>query len=217
SNRADGKSNLMLADGGGLYLQVTAEKDGTINRSWIFRFATGKTKISKNGFSHNIERQMGLGSFPTISLTEAREKALNARKLRDQGLDPIEVRDKERSARALEIARAMSFDQCAMAYLAAHRAGWRSVRHSEQWSHSLKTYVTPIFGHLPVQEIDTALVVKIVEPLWTTKPETASRVRGRIEAVLDWAAARGHRPGQNPPPWPGPLPKPPPPPPQPPP
>jgi integrase len=200
-NRADGKSTLMLADGGGLYLQVTAEKDGTINRSWIYRFATGKTKISRNGFSHNVERQMGLGSFPTISLADAREKALKARKLRDRGLHPIEVRDKERSALALEAARAISFDQCATAYLAAHRSGWRSIRHSEQWSHSLKRYVSPILGHLPVQAIDTALVIKTVEPLWTTKTETANRVRGRIEAVLDWAAARGYRQGENPARW----------------
>src|SRR5262249_34603927 len=93
------------------------------------------------------------------------------------------------------------FDQCKEAYLAAHRAGWRSVRHSEQWSRSLKTYVTPVLGRLPVQEIDTALVVKTIEPLWTTKPETASRIRGRIEAILDWATVRGYRQGDNPARW----------------
>ena len=137
----------MLADGGGLYLQIVAESDGTINRSWIFRFATGKTKTSKNGKVHNIERQMGLGSLDTISLAEAREKALKCRKLRHQGIDPIEARRADRANAALEAARVMTFDQCRDAFVAAKQAGWRNVKHASQWRNTLTTYVTPVFGN----------------------------------------------------------------------
>ena len=97
----------------------------------------------------------------------------------------------------------MSFDQCAGAYIAAHRAGWRNARHAEQWKKTIATFVSPTIGTLPVQAIDTALVMKVLEPIWTAKPETASRLRGRIEAVLDWAKARGFRAGENPARWKG--------------
>ena len=142
SKRKDGRDVRMLADGGGLYLQIVAESDGTINRSWIFRFATGKTKTSKNGKVHNIERQMGLGSLDTISLADAREKALKCRKLRDQGIDPIEARRAERANAALEAARVMTFDQCRDAFVAAKQAGWRNVKHASQWRNTLTTYVS---------------------------------------------------------------------------
>ena len=95
----------------------------------------------------------------------------------------------------------MTFDQCADAYLAAHRAGWRNAKHAAQWSSTLATYVSPIFGNLPVQAIDVALVTKALEPIWTAKPETASRMRGRIESILDWAKVRGYRDGENPARW----------------
>jgi integrase len=196
--RKDGRDVRMLADGGGLYLQIVAESDGTINRSWIFRFATGKTKTSKNGKVHNIERQMGLGSLDTISLAEAREKALKCRKLRDQGIDPIEARRAERANAALEASRVMTFDQCRDAFVAAKQAGWRNVKHASQWRNTLTTYVTPVFGKVSVGAIDTALVTTVLQPLWTRKPETARRVRGRIEAILDWAKACGYRDGENP-------------------
>jgi len=196
--RKDGRAVRMLADGGGLYLQIVAESDGTINRSWIFRFATGNTKTSKNGKVHNVERQMGLGSLDTISLAGAREKALKCRKLRDEGIDPIEARRAERASVALEAARVMTFDQCRDAFIAAKQAGWRNVKHASQWRNTLTTYVTPVFGKVSVGAIDTALVTKALQPLWTRKPETARRVRGRIEAILDWAKACGYRDGENP-------------------
>src|SRR5262249_23573555 len=196
--RKDGRAVRMLADGGGLYLQIVAESDGTINRSWIFRFATGNTKTSKNGKVHNIERQMGLGSLDTISLAEAREKALKCRKLRDEGIDPIEARRADQAKAALEVARVMPCDQCRDAFIAAKQAGWRNVKHASLWRNTLTTYVTPVFGKVSVEAIDTALVTKVLQPLWTTKPETARRVRGRIEAILDWAKACGYRDGENP-------------------
>ena len=95
----------------------------------------------------------------------------------------------------------MTFQQCAEGYITAHRAGWRNGKHRDQWSNTLATYVNPVFGSLPVQNIDTALVMKAIEPIWSEKPETASRVRGRIEAILDWATARGFRVGENPARW----------------
>jgi integrase len=195
------KDTGMYADGGGLYLQVKAGGDGRINKSWLFRYAIPETAISANGIERQKERQMGLGSLDTISLAEAREAAVHCRKLRFQGIDPIAARKAERTKAALEAARAMTFDQCRDAYIAAHRAGWRNVKHASQWTTTLTTYATPVFGKLPVAAIDTALVMKVVEPLWAVKCETASRVRGRIELILDWATVRGFRQGDNPARW----------------
>lgn len=180
----------MLCDGGGLNLQVSAGADGTIRKSWLYRFA-----------ADGRERQMGLGSLANVSLAEARERAADARRLREQGIDPIAQRDAQRAAQCLATAKAMTFDQCAEAYIAAHRAGWRNAKHAAQWRNTIATYVSPLLGKLPVQAVDVPLVMKSLEPIWTTKPETASRVRGRIEAVLDWAKVRAYRRGENPARW----------------
>ena len=101
----------------------------------------------------------------------------------------------------MEIARAITFDECAEAFIAAHSAAWRNQKHVAQWKATLRTYVSPVFGSLPVQAVDVALVMKVLEPIWTTKPETAARIRGRIESVLNWAKARGYRAGENPAQW----------------
>jgi integrase len=175
-------------DGGGLLLQVS--KWGT--KAWLFRY-------ERNG----RERQMGLGPLHTISLAEARELATEKRKLLLRGLDPIDERNTERTARRLEVAKAMTFDQCAAAYIADNKVAWRNPKHRQQWVNTLKSYVTPVMGALPVQAIDTALVTKVLQPIWTAKPETASRVRGRIETVLNWAKAHGFRDGDNPARWKG--------------
>jgi integrase len=180
----------MHCDGGGLYLQVTTSVGGGVHRSWLYRFAL-------NG----RERQMGLGSLDNVSLAEARAKAADARKLTAEATDPIERRDAQRAAAVLAVAKAMTFDECAAAYIASHRAGWRAVKSYKQWKSTLSTYAGPILGKLPVQAIDTALIMRVIEPLWTRIPETAGRVRGRIEAVLDWASARGYRRGENPARW----------------
>src|SRR5215216_810241 len=162
----------MYADGGGLYLQVVSPAA----KSWVFRYAvTGR------------ERYMGLGSVNTISLQEARDAALACRKLRHAGVDPIEHRDAERARARVDAARVMTFDECAAAYIAAHEPSWNNPKHRQQWRNTLKDYASPVFGRLPVQAIDTGLVMKAIEPHWTDKPETAGRLRGRIEAVLDWA------------------------------
>jgi integrase len=173
-------------DGGGLFLQVS--KYGS--KSWVFRFkASGRL------------REMGLGSLDTYGLSDARERARGCRKLRDEGKDPIEERNAARLQAKLEAAKAMTFEQCAERYIAAHRAGWRSPKSLTAWEATLGAYVQPVFGTLPVHAIDTALVTKAIEPIWAEKPETASRVRGRIEAILDWATARGYRQGENPARW----------------
>ena len=178
----------MLADGNGLYLQVTRANA----RSWIFRYY-------RNGKS----REMGLGSLNAVSLADARLKAAACRGLLADGIDPIAARDAERTQRSLEDARAITFDQCAEAFITAHSAAWKNQKHVAQWKATLRTYVSPVFGSLPVQVVDVALVMKVLEPIWTTKPETAARIRGRIESVLNWAKARGYRAGENPALWKG--------------
>ena len=174
------------ADGGGLSLQVTASN----SKSWIFRFMLD-----------GRAREMGLGSLHTIALAEARHKAMICRKQLLEHIDPIESRKAMRDQERLKSSRSMTFSACANAYIEAHRAGWRNAKHVTQWQNTLATYAEPIFGTLPVQEVDIGLVLRALEPIWHTKPETASRLRGRIEAVLDWATVRGLRTGDNPARW----------------
>ncbi|MGH6680699.1 MAG: tyrosine-type recombinase/integrase [Bradyrhizobium sp.] len=176
------------ADGGGLYLHVT--KTGA--KSWIFRWrCDGRL------------RDMGLGPLRVVSLAEARDRALGCRKLVYGGGDPIDERRAQRQAARLDATRIITFAECAKAYIASHQAGWRNPKHAAQWPSTLAAYAYPVLGELPVQAIDTALAMKAIDPIWMTKPETASRVRGRIEAVLDWATARGYRQGENPARWKG--------------
>lgn len=180
-------------DGGGLYLQVTS----AAARSWVFRY-----KI--NGRA----RDMGLGSYPDLSLAEARDVAEKWRRRRREGADPIEARKAERVAERLADARAVTFKDCAEQLITSQEAGWRNAKHRQQWRNTLATYVYPILGKLPVADIDTSLVLKVLQQhvangehkkatLWNAKPETASRIRGRIEAVLSSAKARGFRTGEN--------------------
>jgi Phage integrase central domain/Arm DNA-binding domain len=173
-------------DGGGLYLRVA--RGGS--KGWIFRYALG-----------GRTRDMGLGSVDTFNLKQARDRARQCRELCYDGIDPIESRRARQREAQLEAARVMTFRQCAEAYIAAHEASWSSPKHAAQWPSTMTRFVYPIFGELSVQAIDTGLVLKAIEPIWTAKTETASRVRGRIEAVLDWAAARGYRQGDNPARW----------------
>ena len=176
----------MYADGAGLYLRVT--KEGTKN--WVLRYML-----------HDRPRWMGLGPLHTIGLADARGKAAEWRRLRLDGIDPIERRRAERDQAKLDAAKAITFKESAGRYIAAHKAGWRNAKHAKQWEATLKTYAYPEIGALSVQAIDTGLVLKVLEPIWATKPETASRLRGRIEAVLDWAKVRGYRQGENPARW----------------
>lgn len=170
----------------GLYLQVA----DTGARSWVLRvMIAGK------------RRDMGLGGYPDVSLAQAREKAQEKRNAASEGRDPIEERRAARSALRASRAAALTFEQCAAAYIAAQEAGWRNAKHAQQWRNTLETYAYPVFGSLLAGDIALPHVLAVLEPIWRTKTETASRLRGRIELVLDWAAARGYREGLNPARW----------------
>lgn len=173
-------------DGNGLWLQVSP----TASKSWLFRY-----------MRHGKAHQMGLGGVHTVSLADAREAAKDCRKVLLRGDDPIEARRVRLMSVRVEAARGITFKDCAEQYISAHKAGWRNDKHRAQWKNTLKTYVYPVFGELSIGAIDTALVIKALEPIWTAKPETASRIRGRIEAVLSWATAREFRIGDNPARW----------------
>lgn len=181
------------ADGGGLHLLV--KESGA--RSWVYRFMLrGKA------------RDIGLGAASgpeAILLSKARDKADAFRLKVKAGIDPLAERDRE-AAEALAAAQAeqiagITFKAVADAYIAANEDGWRNEKHRQQWRNTLATYVYPVIGELPVAEVGTAHVLQILEPIWKEKPETASRVRGRIETVLDAAKARGYREGENPARW----------------
>ena len=182
----------MYCDGGGLYLQATLGADGEVKKSWIFRFA-----------QHGRERHMGLGSLHTVTLAEAREKAAGCRKQVREGIDPIDARGVSLAAAAAKNAKAKTFGECAEEYIRAQRASWSNAKHAKQWTNTLAGHVLPTLGRLPVAALDTDLVLKVLQPMWEKTPETASRVRGRIEAVLDWARAKKLRQGDNPARWQG--------------
>jgi len=146
-------------------------------------------------------REMGLGSCITVSLAEARERALECRKLRENGIDPIDAREAARRQVALERAKSIKFKDAAATYMTTHRVAWKNDKHAAQWVSTLQTYACPLLGDVSMQAIDTALVMKVIEPIWAEKPETANRLRGRIESILDWATVRGYREGENPARW----------------
>ena len=173
-------------DGGGLYLQVSA----TLSRSWIFLYTR-----------HGKSREMGLGSGRDVGLAEARAKAAEARRQLVDGVDPIEAREGREAHERLQKAGTITFDECAKKYIAAHRAGWRNEKHAEQWESTLKAYAEPVIGKLAVKDVDTALVLRVLEPIWAKKPETANRLRGRVERILDYGRVRGYRSGENPARW----------------
>jgi integrase len=175
-------------DGGGLWLQIS--KLG--GKSWVFRFTR-----------HGKAREMGLGALHTVSLAEAREKALQHRKTLLEDKDPIEERKIARLHSQFQSASAKTFAECANAYVAAHRSGWKNEKHGKQWTATLETYAFPVMGKLSISAINTPIVLSALEPIWQNKKETASRLRGRIESVLDWATVRGLREGENPARWKG--------------
>ena len=189
------------ADGGNLYLQIMK---GSGAKSWIFRYTPrGSGRM----------RLMGLGPTHTVGLKEARDQALKYRKVLLAGADPIEERDKERKQVALTAARSMTFDQCRDAYIETHQAGWKNAKHRQQWTNTLATYISPVFGSFAVQDIDTGLVVKALkqnlnpdpkdpkQEFWTTKAKTAGDVRNRVEKILGWATSSEYRSGENPARW----------------
>jgi integrase len=174
------------ADGGGLYLQISKWD----TKAWLFRY-------ERDG----RERQMGLGPIDLVSLAEARDRAWAARRLLLDGRDPIEARRDERAARLAAAAKHVSFEQCARQYIKAHALGWRNAKHVAQWTSTLEAYAFPAFGAVPVADVDTAFILKALQPIWEKKTETANRVRSRIAKILDWAKVSGYRSGDNPARW----------------
>lgn len=172
----------------GLILQVT----GPDAKSWILRAMVGGKR-----------RDIGLGGFPAVTLAGAKDAARVIREKIAAGIDPVEERLAARSALAASRASALSFQEAAEKFMAANEAGWSNPKHRAQWSATLTTYAFPSIGKLRVSDIETQHIVGILETLWTTKTETASRVRGRMESVLDYAKVRGYRQGENPARWKG--------------
>ena len=181
----------LLSDGGGLYLRVGP--NGA--KSWIFRYRR------REGERRGKLRDMGLGALHTLKLAGAREEAERCRRLLLQGIDPVEARHSDRAKARIAAASAIPFRRCGENYIASHRTAWRNAKHAAQWESTLAAYAYPVLGDLPAQAVDTALVLKVLEPIWTAKPQTASRLRGRIESILDWARVRSYRDGENPARW----------------
>lgn len=173
------------ADGGGLYLQISQSG----SRSWIYRYSLAKRA-----------REMGLGPLSAISLAEARAEAARCRKLVASGIDPIEER-KERQRAAEATPNSMPFREAARTYIESQRQGWKNAKHAQQWENTLTAYAYPVMGDVDVSDVDTAMVLRVLQPIWTKKAETARRVRGRIECVLDAAKVLGMRSGENPARW----------------
>lgn len=174
------------ADGGGLYFRVSAFD----TRSWAFRF----TMLGK-------AREMGLGAYPDVSLAEARDRAAEARRLLRDGVDPIVARKTARTATAAAVVAAFTFEQCTDAFIEKQSAEWKNAKHEAQWRSTLENYAHPVIGKVLVRDVTDDQILRILEPIWQTKTETASRVRGRIEAVLDYATAKKYRSGDNPARW----------------
>lgn len=179
------------ADGGNLYLHVRGA-----SRAWVFRY------VGPDGKRKN----MGLGPLYTVGLAEARRTAAQLReqlKHPQSPVDPLAAKRAHKQEAARQNRRAMNFDACAAAYIEAHRSEWKNPKHVQQWENTLSTYAYPVLGGLPVSSIDEALVLKVLMPIWKEKTETATRLRGRIESVLDWATFNKFRQGENPARWKG--------------
>lgn len=179
----------LYSDGLGLYLRV-----GTGNaKSWIYRYRTGGRL-----------RDMGLGPLHTVPLVEARRLAEELRVQRQNKTDPLAERQQAATAATPTPPKTViTFEQCAKEYIASHASGWKNAKHAAQWTSTLETYVYPVFKKTSVEDIDVHLVMKVLQPIWNKKTETASRVRGRVERILDWARVKNLRSGDNPARWQG--------------
>jgi len=175
-------------DGVGLVLQVRSET----SKSWLLKYQLA-----------NCAHEMGLGSWKKIPLQLARELRKDHQQLIAQGIDPLEIKAAKKQSAKVEAAKAITFRAAAERLIASKRKGWKNKKHADQWAATLKTYAYPVIGELPVQFVNTGLVMKILDPIWSTKTETASRLRGRIESVINAAKAYGEYVGENPARWKG--------------
>lgn len=172
----------------GLILNVTMYG----SRSWVLRYQVAGKR-----------RDLGLGSYPSVTLAEAREAARTARAKLAQGIEPIEDARRARARLVLEVHTGMTFGEAAKRFITSHEKGWKNAKHAQQWQRSLDMYATPVLGKVSVRDISLAMVLKVLEPIWVNKTETATRLRGRIESIIDWAIARGYRTDSNPARWKG--------------
>lgn len=172
----------------GLHLEVFSSGA----RSWLLRIMVGGKRCD-----------MGLGGYPSVTLAQAREDARAMRAKVRAGINPLEEAKEAKSALKASLAAALTFQQSAERYIEAHKAGWSNEKHIKQWTSTLTTYAYPKIGNVLVRDVELPQVLAVLEPIWQTKTETASRLRGRIESVLDWATARNYRQGLNPARWKG--------------
>ena len=184
---AKGKDSIDISDGGNLLLQCTRGNGGHVRRSWIFKYEL-------DGKRH----ELGLGPTHTVGLAEARAEARELRQQLLKGIDPLDERRKQRQARIAERAKTVTFKQVADMYLDLHLDSFKNAKHRQQWRNTLAQYAYPKIGQITVSEITPADVLRVIEPMWKTKTHTASRVRQRVERILDYAATRGFRSGDNP-------------------
>jgi integrase len=177
----------MHSDGGGLYLKLqSSTKTSTLNKSWIFRWGAKGANT------------MGLGSLKDVSLAEARELASECHRMVARGLNPRDEREKLKAEKLSKTSRSITFMAASEQYIETHKDSWKNVKHKQQWEKTLETYAFPKIGKVSCADVTKAQVLSIMKPIWTEKHETATRLRGRIESVLDWAIAKGYRSEANP-------------------
>jgi len=175
--------NALVGDGQGLYLGIS--KGGTA--SWLFRY-----------MDHGKAKTVGLGGYPATSLQKARGKAQNMRDARSGGVDPILAKKEEVREQRLQLAKAKTFATCAKEFIEFSRPSWKNPKHGQQWLNTFTQYAFPVIGQNSISDIHSDEIVRILSPIWQTKTPTATRLRGRIESVLDWATVHGWRKGANP-------------------
>lgn len=173
----------LISDGGGLYLSVAK----TGSTSWLYRYmVAGKAHV------------MGLGGYPKVSLKIARVKAQEVRDLLANGIDPAFAKQEIARQQKIDKAKAKTFDTCASEYIELQRPQWSNPKHAQQWVNTIATYASPHIGKMPIANVDTGDILQVLEPIWTEKMETASRLRGRLESIIGWATVHGWRTGVNP-------------------
>ena len=170
----------------GLALQVAPGG----SRSWVLRYRIGDKR-----------RDMGLGGYPDVTLAGAHKKAREAREKLDAGIDPVEAKHSAKSALQAAVLASLTFEECAAKYIAMKSPEWKNAKHAQQWNNTLAQHAFPIIGKLMVRDVELPQIKAVLEPIWSTTNETASRLRGRIETVLDWATVSGYRTGLNPARW----------------
>jgi integrase len=205
---AGGEVPTKLPVGGvtGLYLQITP--NGA--KSWLLRMTTATSMIksvepdgSVREKRRQVRTEIGLGGYPSVTLAQAREKAREARDKIERGINPVAERKTVKASLSAAHDRGLTFAEAVTRYLAVKLDGFRNAKHRQQWENTLATYALPHLGKMMVQDIEVRDVLRVLQPHWTDKTETASRLRGRIEAVLSWATVAGHRSGDNPARWAG--------------